>query len=482
MKSQNIKYFVVWSIVFLITATVIFAGTFSGIKSVPTDMSFKFLMFAFVSSLFYYSIAYIFNGIIEYLLWEGVFKLPEFIRAQGWIKNLIGAVLFTFSSGVIITNVFFEAITPGWLLFYIVILLFAFLLKPNLQQLFSKDLIALGKPFNIGDRISLTSSEGKLLFTGKVLNYSKTMLKLHAPDNTLIMLSNSLLNEMIITKYKTYTEEIRFSVGLTFESNIQSERVLRVLKASLKQAVMDSIILEAPSPGVLFKDITTLGNEFELTYYIKPWVDIDPDICRGRVLDIITKHLIAAGITPAIRNSGVSQTPEHRLGSEISNRIDIISSSDIFKILNPDEIETIARNAANILAPDGAVIMKQGDRGESMFVLVEGILEVFIDKEDGELLKVGRILPGEFLGEMSLFTGESRSATIKAAAECRLLELSKETMLGILSSRKSLIKEFGTIIAERRRINDDSLIEDSLQKDTGSKHFIDKIKAFFNIK
>ena len=68
----------------------------------------------------------------------------------------------------------------------------------------------------------------------------------------------------------------------------------------------------------------------------------------------------------------------------------------------------------------GGVLMRQGEPGDSVFVLLAGRLQAVHDEPDGRTRVVGDIVAGETVGEMAFFTGEPRSATVRAARDSLL--------------------------------------------------------------
>ena len=77
---------------------------------------------------------------------------------------------------------------------------------------------------------------------------------------------------------------------------------------------------------------------------------------------------------------------------------------------------------------DGEIIVRQGDVGDSMFVIQDGQIEV-LKEVDGEetLLRVAK--EGEFMGEMAIFERDSRSATLRARGPVRILTIDKKNFL-----------------------------------------------------
>lgn len=70
-------------------------------------------------------------------------------------------------------------------------------------------------------------------------------------------------------------------------------------------------------------------------------------------------------------------------------------------------------------------LVVQGQDGTSLFILVEGAVEVLLRREDGKDWPLDTRLKGAVLGEMSLLTGESRAATVRAVTGATVYEIGK---------------------------------------------------------
>jgi len=78
---------------------------------------------------------------------------------------------------------------------------------------------------------------------------------------------------------------------------------------------------------------------------------------------------------------------------------------------------------------DGEEIVRQGNMGESMYVVQSGRVEVVQNTANGGLQHLAFLDAGNFFGEMSVFEKEVRSATVRAAGEARVLKIDKKTLL-----------------------------------------------------
>ena len=86
---------------------------------------------------------------------------------------------------------------------------------------------------------------------------------------------------------------------------------------------------------------------------------------------------------------------------------------------------------------DGEVVIRQGDPGECMYVVLEGHADV-VREHDGSDTHLATLGPGDFIGEMSLFERETRSATVRARGEVRMLTVDRRTLLGRIHEDPSL--------------------------------------------
>ncbi len=76
----------------------------------------------------------------------------------------------------------------------------------------------------------------------------------------------------------------------------------------------------------------------------------------------------------------------------------------------------------------GECVVRQGEEGDSMFVVLQGTVEV-VREEGGKEHVLSELKAGDFFGEMALFSRERRSATVRAKGEARLLTVDRRGFL-----------------------------------------------------
>ncbi|NJD29781.1 MAG: cyclic nucleotide-binding domain-containing protein [Chloroflexi bacterium] len=109
-------------------------------------------------------------------------------------------------------------------------------------------------------------------------------------------------------------------------------------------------------------------------------------------------------------------------------KLDLLRSIPLFNRAKPREIERIGQLADEVEMPAGRVLMRQGDRGAEMFILVSGAGTV---ERDGR--EIDRIGPGAWVGELALLAEGPRMATITLTEPSRLLVIGHRefhTLLG----------------------------------------------------
>ncbi len=141
----------------------------------------------------------------------------------------------------------------------------------------------------------------------------------------------------------------------------------------------------------------------------------------------------------------------------------VLRTLEIFKAFDADEIDTLASRMSWRTVPAGHTLFREGEVGDEMFFVMSGrlVISKFIARDVDKVL--ARMGPGEFFGEMNLFGGLQRSATVQAEAETELLVLDRATLTTVVARNPTaglafftaLVREF----SERLSATDDLVAE-----------------------
>jgi CRP-like cAMP-binding protein/rhodanese-related sulfurtransferase len=108
------------------------------------------------------------------------------------------------------------------------------------------------------------------------------------------------------------------------------------------------------------------------------------------------------------------------------DRVDILRKSPVFKELPGEVLEAIARVVGPRIVPGHSIIFREGDPGDSLYIIKSGSVRIFRENEAGINMDISIKRPGETFGEMALLTGEPRTADVEATEETHLMALSKD--------------------------------------------------------
>jgi CRP-like cAMP-binding protein len=104
-------------------------------------------------------------------------------------------------------------------------------------------------------------------------------------------------------------------------------------------------------------------------------------------------------------------------------RKDVLKTCSLFQGLRPSQIKKLVLISEVREVQAGELIVSEGDRGDEMFVLLEGTVQVEKNQPDGSRQALDQLSPGQVFGEMALVTQHPRSATVVALSPGKLLVL-----------------------------------------------------------
>jgi CRP-like cAMP-binding protein len=152
----------------------------------------------------------------------------------------------------------------------------------------------------------------------------------------------------------------------------------------------------------------------------------------------------------------------------------LLKEPEIFKNLSPDQIREILGIARRVSFAAGTVIMKEGDIGDTMYIMMEGTVEVvkslilgdFDDEQDTVSNKVFTRLDASdhaVFGEISLLEAQKRTATIRAVTDCSLYEIKKDDFLNLAEGDCALgfriLLNLARIVSTRLRKSDEETVK-----------------------
>ena len=195
-------------------------------------------------------------------------------------------------------------------------------------------------------------------------------------------------------------------------------------------------------------------------------------------------HLTYAGLTPSYDRQDIffEKMPSQKSWTNKADRMHLLSNIALFQNLSGEVLQSISNSFHFKELKNGDVLINQGDDGESLFILVEGLLEVSIQIE-GKKKHLTFLRPGTFLGEMALLTGEKRSADVTSSTESLVGELTKDAIMPLAEKNPEILATMTEIVAKRRMKNiemesaDSEAHNEAIEKE--KKNLMGRVSNFF---
>jgi CRP-like cAMP-binding protein len=131
----------------------------------------------------------------------------------------------------------------------------------------------------------------------------------------------------------------------------------------------------------------------------------------------------------------------------------LLRNHPIFSSLDEEEITSLLRDEVSQerVSPQGTVILRGGDVGDSVFLISSGSVQVTLEGTNGPLSTLAILQAGEIFGEMAVLERRPRSATVLARENCLLLEIAGEEIRKLLESHLEMQVKLYTVIRDRLR-------------------------------
>ncbi len=141
-----------------------------------------------------------------------------------------------------------------------------------------------------------------------------------------------------------------------------------------------------------------------------------------------------------------------------------LPNSPLFEVLKPEEREALVKEMELESHNEGDVVISEGDRGGSMYVITSGEVKVY-SRAPGKsgAIYLAKLGEGDFFGEVSVLTGKPRTATITASRPTELLRLDKEKLDNALAKHPGIRKVLDDFYKKRATHTVEAMVE-SLKK------------------
>lgn len=467
---------------FLLFATM--GGSLIGQFSSQAVSTTKKVFYYIVQIGLWISAAALLNTLVGIVLWDNIVSRALGASPPKLLKDVCAVLLYLIAVTGIVGFVFKKPVTGIWATSGVIGLVLGIALQSMIMDVFTGVAINIEQPFKIGHLIEIPG-----VIYGRILEINWRTTRIKTFDKNVLIIPNSVMGKTTIKNYSMPDAKCTEDITFTLDFSIPIPRAKRILLAGAKAALpKHEGFVKTQNPGILVMETTELGVQYKVLYGIDTGKVLrrkSNDIMHTSIMD----HLHKAGITLAYPKQDIyyDKMPVRQLGhAALEDRIELVSRIEIFSPLTKEEHVSLVENMREKLYKEGDALIKRGEQGDSMFILMEGLLDVYVPSGNGEGdVCVAQIQPSEFFGEMSLLTGEPRSATIKASSESLVYVIGKDDIVQILQKRPELGERISLVVAERH-VRTSKALEKALEgkkpdeiADSIAAQIFTKMKSFF---
>ena len=359
-------------------------------------------------------------------------------------------VLRLLTVGAALVAILFEAGVKAENLFTgsaVITAVLGFALKDTLGNVFAGLAIHAERPFEVGDWIQYDATAAHV---GRVVEINWRATKVITLDEAYVIIPNGQLAQASIRNFTKPEPWSRRSIFVMAPYEVPPQRVQSIILDAIRGSFG---VLEQPPASVVTNDFKERGVEYWVRLFTADFDKRDrvDGMARDRIWYALARQGIAIPVaTQDIRLTQLPSPPVETAEQAVERRVASLRGIGVLAALSPEQLLVLARDDAERLYAAGEPVIRQGEPGASMFVVISGRVEVTARQEPGgQVVPLAALGPGDYFGEMTLMTGAPRVATVTALEQTRLLEVRRDTFRGILTARPDLVEKLGAALRLR---------------------------------
>lgn len=398
------------------------------------------------------------------------------------LRNLVTVLILIASVLIIVRFIFNQPLSGLLVTSSVMAAILAFALQDFLSGIISGIALNIEPPFQVGDWVMVGDKEGEVVD----INWRATTMR--TLEHTYLIIPNSLISkDQIINFYKpAKLHALLLHVGV--EYNAPPTRVKDILIGCALEA--EGVVFP-PNPICWLAEF----GDFSITYELKFWIE-DHSKYKDIKADVMARiwyNLRRGGIKIPfpIRDVFMHEGAVKEKARDEMNQQRVegfLRRASIFEPLDEAGIKTLALSGHFLHFGKGERIVKQGDTGDSLFLILQGSAGVYIKTPDNSTeITVGHLKEGDFFGERSLLTGEPRSASVIADTDLEVIEVEKSNIFPMFETNPGIMEELSRRLAERQLTNEGFFKEHKRAEDVAAvsknyaERFLQSMRVFFGL-
>jgi small-conductance mechanosensitive channel/CRP-like cAMP-binding protein len=314
-----------------------------------------------------------------------------------------------------------------------------FALQETIANFFAGIGLVTDRVYGIGDWIWIGEVEGEIV----AINRRSTRVRTRTND--VVTISNRMVVSSVVRNQSKPDPIHAEFLYVLAPYDVPPNHVKAVLRRAVDEVPK---VLRTPPPVIRLVKFADSGVEYQVKIFLTDLAAI-PDV-KSDVMVQIWYHFRRAGITIPFPvreiRQGVAGPRESASPEAVLARL---KSVPFFEPLSGETFALLARGARSVEFGARERVVQQGEAGDSCYVVDAGRVEVLV-ADGGAERQVAVLGPGDLFGEMSLLTGEPRTATVRTLEDARLVTVDAGTLGEVLQHSPELSHRLAEIATLRR--------------------------------
>jgi small-conductance mechanosensitive channel/CRP-like cAMP-binding protein len=415
-------------------------------------------------------------ALVDRYLWDFYFKQQHNVEVPKFLVEVLRLVILLLAFFLVLRFGYHYTVNGLLIAPGILVVIVGFAMQDSVGNIISGLTLQVGKPFKHGDWLLI---DGKY---GEVIEVNWRATRLRTMDEITIEIPHRQMAAQNIVNLNRPARRHAMRLSIGVEYSAPPTRVKDVLLHATNNA---RGILPEPKPKVYLKNFGDSSIEYEIKFFLEDHSAYFEacDSIRTNIWYGLRRHGIRM---PFPMRTVQIERPARDKQHDVQNTARVmLREQPLFKSFTDVQLDSLLPRGQAIHFGRGERIIQQGEQGDSMFILVEGKADV-VATRDGVQALVASLTAGDCFGEMSLLTGEPRSATVMAGTDCEVVEIGKAVLQKSLKENPQLVTQLGELLAKRRMETEGilgstprtALIEKQKQYTEG---FLSKLRHFFEL-
>ena len=151
------------------------------------------------------------------------------------------------------------------------------------------------------------------------------------------------------------------------------------------------------------------------------------------------------------------------MSASSQDTVELLGRVPVFSALSPEELEQVAQMVVPRRFEAGEVVFKEGDEGSTCYIVRSGRARAIREHPDGRSITLAHFAPGEIFGEMAMFDGAPRSATVETTEATEVIAILNADMHRLLRAFPDISVKLIAALGQRLRDTNERLVRQSFQ-------------------